>query len=477
MRRVLQSLVFTIAALPALTIAAPPTDLPVAYTLKWPFLGGGNSYVLDVHQTRGLSVAATRTPDEVDLHAQAAQGEIEWHDLWAYYTSPRTQGRIASYENDHANMLKNPDYYFLVERPLAEFEPGTPYGRRSRQWQAGELEVDFRRGDKDVTIAGLDAEHYVVTLAFDHDFDVADETAAERFEFRRDFWFASALPYSRLQTQHLDRHLFVDDSIERLKAAAGRLNDAVLARLEPQMREAGMLVKARIERGEETIVTEVHNLRSAPALDTQPVAETPLLRSFDQYMALLEPLFGQRHLGANPPPGGESKLTLPATDGHEAGQADGKAGFQVGEAGDLALALTFQATSGDHGYLFLVRPHHGRPATGTYDVVGKRDDDVLERLSKNELMAYAEGFQVVGLIEGKKRLTAIVGETAAGQVEITAIDDKRLAGRMDLDVEALAVDADGKPVRIEVGAEFEAVPASQLIQRATDTSKLLADDR
>ncbi|MDZ7809901.1 MAG: hypothetical protein U5L11_06790 [Arhodomonas sp.] len=416
--------------------------------------------------------AATRKPDEPGLHEQAAQGEIEWHDLWAYYAGRRTQDRIASYENDHANMLDNPDYRFLVERPLAEFEPGKPYGHRTRQWQAGELEVDFRRGDKDATIAGLEAKHYVVTVAFDHDFDVGDETPGERFEFRRDFWFASDLPYSRLQTQHLEQHLFLDASNERLKAAAGRLNDAVLGRLEPQMRKAGMLVKTRIERDEETIVTEIHNLRRAPALDTQPVADTPLLRSWDQYMALLEPLFGQRHISTNPPPGGESSLTLPA------GQASGKAGFQVGEAGDLALALTFESASGDNGYLFLVRPYHGRPATGSYDVVGKRDEDALEQLSTEELEAHAENFQVVGLIKGEDRLTAIVGETADGQVQITASDEEHLAGRMDLEVEALAAYANGKSVtlpderRIRGGAGFPAYATGDRHQQATQQRAL-----
>ena len=167
MKRALQSLIFTIAVLPAVTLAAPPSDLPIAYTLKFPFLGDGNSRVLDFHQTSGLSVAAVRKADEPGLHARAAEGEIEWHDIWAYYTGPRTQGRIAVYENDHANMLDNPEYRFLVEQPLEAFEPGKPYGLR--QWQAGELEIDFRRGDKDATIAGLDAEHYVATLAFDHD--------------------------------------------------------------------------------------------------------------------------------------------------------------------------------------------------------------------------------------------------------------------------------------------------------------------
>ena len=478
MKRLLRYLIFTIAALPALALAAPPTELPIAYSLKFPFSGyDGSRRVRDVHQTTGLSVAATRKPDEPGLHEQAAQGEIEWHDIRAYYTGPRTQGRIAVYENDHAEMLDNPEYRFLVEQPLEAFEPGKPYRYRSRQWQAGELEIDFRRGDKDASIAGLDAKHYVATLSFDHDFDVGDETPGQRFQFRRDFWFAPALPYSRLQTRHLGQHQFLDASDERLKAAAGRLNDAVLARLEPRMREAGMLVKSRIERGDETIVTAIQNLRSAPTLDTQPVAETPVLRSWDQYMSLLEPLFGQRQLSANPPSGGESKLMLPATPGHEAEQASGKAGFQVAEAGDLALALTFESASGDDGYLLLVRPYHGRPDTGTYDVVGKRYGDELKQLSENELKAHAENFQVVGLIRGEQRLTAIVGETAAGQVEITASDDERLTGRMDLDMEALAVDADGQSVGIQIGAEFEAVSGSQLIQRPADTSKLLGNER
>ena len=475
MKRALQSLIFTIAVLPAVTLAAPPSDLPIAYTLKFPFLGDGNSRVLDFHQTSGLSVAAVHKADEPGLHARAAEGEIEWHDIWAYYTGPRTQGRIAVYENDHANMLDNPEYRFLVEQPLEAFEPGKPYGLR--QWQAGELEIDFRRGDKDATIAGLDAEHYVATLAFDHDSDAGDETPAEHFEFQRDFWFAPALPYSRLQTQHLGQHLFLDAADERLEYAAGRLNDAVLARLEPQMREAGMLVKTRIERGDETIVAQVQNLRRPRALDMEPVAETPLLRSWDQYMSLLEPLFGQRHMSANPPPGGESNLKLPGADGHGAEQASGKAGFQVTEADDLALALTFESASGDSGYLMLVRPYHGLPATGAYDIVGKRDKDTLQQLSTDELKVYAEGFQIVGLIEGADRLTAIVGQTAAGQVEISASDDERLAGRMELDLEALAVDADGQSVDIQTEAEFEAAPASEVIQRPTRTSRLIGDGR
>ena len=128
-------------------------------------------------------------------------------------------------------------------------------------------------------------------------------------------------------------------------------------------------------------------------------------------------------------------LSVPATR---------KAGFQAGEAGDLALALTFESASGDSGYLFLVRPYHGRPDTGIYDVVGKRDNDALEQLSEGELKAHAENFQVVGLIKGEQRKTAIVGETAAGQVEITANDEERLTSRMDLALEALAVGADGQ---------------------------------
>ena len=141
------------------------------------------------------------------------------------------------------------------------------------------------------------------------------------------------------------------------------------------------------------------------------------------------------------------------------------------------LALTFESASGDSGYLMLVRPYHGLPATGVYDIVGKRDKDTLQQLSTDELKAYAEGFQIVGLIEGADRLTAIVGQTAAGQVEISASDEQRLAGRMELDLEALAVDADGQSVDIQTEAEFEAVPASEVIQRPTRTSRLIGDER
>ena len=66
---------------------------------------------------------------------------------------------------------------------------------------------------------------------------------------------------------------------------------------------------------------------------------------------------------------------------------------------------------------------------------------------------------------------------AAGQVEITASDDERLIGRMDLDLEALAVDADGQSVGIQMGGEFEAVSGAQLLQRPTRTSRLLGDER
>lgn len=474
MRSRLQRLVFLIAALPALTVAGPPRDLPVAYTLEWPFLGGDTEYVLDVHQTEGLSVAATRKSDEPGLYQQAEQGGIDWPDLWAYYTGPRTEGRIASYETDHASIMDDPGYVFLVEQPLADFEPGRAYGQRSRPWRASDLEIDFRRGDDDATVAGLDAQHYVATLAFDYDFDTADEAEGQRLEFRRDFWHAPALPYSRLQVRHLDQHLFVDASNDRLKPAAERLNDAVLARLEPQMREAGMLVRTGLKHGDHNVVTEIRNLRSAPALDMQPVADTPLLRTRDQYMSLLEPLFGFRLLDSNPLPGGESSVKLAAAHSHEAAQAGGKAGFQIGEAGDLALALTFENAEGDPGYLFLVRPHFGRPAAGTYGVVGKRK--ALEEMSRSELRDYAGNFQVVGLISrGEDRLTAFTGETAGGQVEITESSDRRVTGRMTLDLESLAAYDDGATTTIRVSAEFDAVPATGLIQRASDTSELLAD--
>lgn len=456
-----------LVAIPAL--AAPPSELPIGYTMERMVGGEQDDYVNDFHLTTQRSLAHYRKANERTLYELAESGPVEWADVNAWFASPRTDGALARYEEDHANMLDNPAYLFLVRQPLQAFEPGASYREPPYTWRAENLEVDFSRGEQDQKIAGVETEHYVATIAFDYTTAYHEET--NRFELRRDMWFAPSLPYTRLA----HRQPFIDASHDTLSWTRGRLEDGIIARLEPRMRKAGLLLKTSFERDGETIVATARNLRSAPALDTRPVAKTPLLESRAQYMALLEPLFGNRFLDENGPVDGESSVKLPAVAGHDALRASGKAGFQVHENGDLGLALTFEADNGDSGYLMLVRPHHGLPRTGEYPVTDKRDDSALEKLSAAELKSHAENFQIVGLIEGEDRITAFLGENADGRITINESSDQRLAGEISLDLEALAAAADGQVATTQITGCFEAVPTPGLMTNPTDTSELLAD--
>ncbi|MFN2335233.1 MAG: hypothetical protein ABR550_12515 [Wenzhouxiangellaceae bacterium] len=355
-------------------------------------------------------------------------------------------------------------WYFRIPEPGA-LEIGKRYSETidppdprkepfQRQWWIDNLDVVWREGDDDRQVAGLAADHVIVQITYDYYWQDAGEESPEhdRVESRRDFWFTGAHRFSPLQ---LLPHRNLNDSrfVYFGRRGASRVNQHVYQKLLPRLREAGMLVRTKVDVGTDQDVIALQSLEQNREIDIERYRDWPRIpesREDGSVGALMmsEMVGGAR---SNDPaselqlPTGTDYRTLPAT-----------ASFQVTDRGDSAVALSFETESGGDGLLLLLRAHHGRPAPGDYASGPILDRHAMQAMSTEALLAYAEDFQAYGVFEDSEGNVTTYTSAGEGTVSVTASEQKRITGEFDIEAEAVELYGAGAAETRRIRGQFDA---------------------
>ncbi len=338
-----------------------------------------------------------------------------------------------------------------------------------RQWWIDNLDVVWRDGDDDRQVAGLAADHVSVEVTYDYYWQDAGEKSPEheRVESRRDFWFAAAHRFSPLQ---LLPHRYLSDSqlVYSGKRGAPRVNEHVYQKLLPRLREAGMLVRTRLDVWDDVIALQ--SIERGREIDIERYRDWPRIPESREDGAvgalMMSEMVGDAR--SNDP---ASELHLPTGTDHRTFPAT--ASFQVTDGGDFAVALSFETESGGDGLLLLLRAHHGRPAPGDYGSGPILDRQAMQAMSTEALLAYAEDFQAYGVFEDPEGNVTTYTSAGAGTVSVTASEQQRIAGEFEIEVEAVELYGASAAETRRIRGQFDATrplegrmmsPVSQILR-------------
>ena len=461
--------------LAATLASAAPASLPILYEINAPFYYQ-QPHAVTVHQTAGLSVGVANPADASPFRETEDGAKTLTYADVPYAVGPRTGGRLAK------GQRLNRWYFRISESEPLEvgkhysrmYDPPSPRDEPyKREWWVENLTVDWARGDEDAKLAGLQAKHYTLRVAYDyHRINHDDgEKIEERIVSRRDFWFAERFPFSPLQM--LPLQIGNDQRFVCFCSQGGdRVNQAVHNRLQDELHSAGMLVRTRLESNQGEATVEVSAIRAAPTLDMNRYAQWPAIPE-SQDRAAAGALFLAKALGDAPPGQGSADIEFNTdSDAPLAITADSSY-FKVNEMGDLAIASVFNAGDGAQGMLLLMRPHHGAPKAGTFDSGAQVSTDALKAMSTEALKAQAERYQALAVVEQRDTLT-IYASTDAGSVTIDKAGGESVSGSFKLAMEAVDTFGDGSVQQRTVSGRFEAVtglkarmrsPIAQLLSR------------
>ena len=208
-------------------------------------------------------------------------------------------------------------------------------------------------------------------------------------ESRRDFWFAGAHRFSPLQLlphRNLNDNRFVYFG----HRGASRVNPHVYQKLLPRLREAGMLVRTRVDVYTDPDVIALQSIERGREIDNERYRDWPRIPESREVGAVGALMMSEMVGGArsNDP---ASELQLPTGTDHRTLPAT--ASFQVTDRGDSAVALSFETESGGDGLLLLLRAHHGRPAPGDYASGPILDRQAMQDMSTEALLAMPRTFR------------------------------------------------------------------------------------
>lgn len=440
--------------------AAAPDSLPVRYSLSSPLYGSGD-LVVRLHQTQSLTYARVMAADGGDLHERVQAGELNLAANNSYIAGDRTGGRLGKFQN--------------MGRPVYQISDGAGLETGKRypdpdsdgvEWRVSDLDVSLQRGNGDRTVAGLEAQHYVLRVSYRHErFEPgSDDPRTERIESRRDFWFARSLPFSpaQLLPLQLANSRFVTYGPDRIQ-------DGIYARVADRMRAAGMLVRTALDHRGKAVTVTVEDLAGAPALDLAALNDAPLVPE-SVADAAIGPLFMSRMMADRMPEGGQGSLTFSRTDGGDPLDVTGRSAYTVADSGDTAIVQTFRTEDGARGMFMLMRPHLGKPSAGTYGTAERLHRAALEAMPTDRLRARANDFQALGVLEDERGLTVFTS-AVDGEVVLMPGEGEGLTGRLSLTMESLSA-FDGTIGQQQVVGSFESVPGLEMRMRSP-TSRLL----
>ena len=462
MRPVSLALATALAAVPVTGVGwarADSIDTPVVYDVATPFAG---TRVVILQDPNGLSAAhrpyaGEASPLEPGAEVDGGPDALNWH-----FEGPRTGGRLAMYDLKMIEVLETDPLergarYVDARRGAERFDPADHDAADA--WSASDIEASLARGETDQTVAGLETQHYVLTVTYrfaTYGADGAPATAQERTH-EQDLWLSSALPFTPLQlVPGLPYGYALSGSGKTL------IDKAVLAAIKPRLAELGGVVRTRQPAPrdrdgiDEPVVLEITEPEPAeplalPALVSAPVVPERLLD------AVVGPLFISEMLqgGAAVSPDGTGALTA---DGDVAVAFDNaRSAWRVTPGDDFALAVAAGGEAAARGLLVLLRPVRGIPGRGQYETVGRVGSiSDLQAMDAAALDARTAKFQGFGLIERDGARYVLTGFSTGG-VTIEAGDGPRVRGTLTGALNAVRIDTGEAVDPIKIDAEFDAV--------------------
>ena len=447
----------------AVSEASPPSDPPLTYSYKTGMTFDDDVQVLQVHHGRRLSVAKLHPTGEAGFYADGDQ-PFDWAQSYTWVTGAMTDDRLARYQNVGKKILQI--------REIEALEPGVvrePSSRRGSPWMVEDLAVSLQPGERDMTVAGVRASHYVVEVSYEKITNPGkDNESRTDVQATRHFWFDAERPFSPLQTLplQLDKRLFV--AFEE-----SAIQEGIYLALRERMQELGMLVRMEYTgRDGEPRAFAVDSIEQARPLDLSSLDDV-LVFTDSQADAIAGPMFMSEMIRDSMDKQGAARFEMPVDA--DSIEVEGSSGFSVMESGDFAIAMTFTAGADDdgiRGMLLLMRPHHGQPDSGNHTTARNLGRGVLTTMTAAEIENHARGFQALGVVRDGNAFHVLT-EAVGGEIQLTRSDTERVSGDYRLEITTMH---DGRTETREISGSFDA-PAGDIGQFNHPASRLIDNKR
>ncbi|MGM0517848.1 MAG: hypothetical protein ACQER6_09630 [Pseudomonadota bacterium] len=433
-------------AFSAASMGAPPTDLPLTYSYNTAMEIGDGRQVLQVHHGKDVSVAKLHTEGESGFYANGDE-PFAWAQSYTWVTGAPTDGRLARYQNVGKKILQ--------VREIEPLEPGViqePSSRRDAPWAIENLEVSMQPGDRDMTVAGVEASHYVVEVNYEKIVNPGTDAEKRRpVAGTRHLWFDAQRPFSPLQTLPLQ----MSDSLF-VTYEDPAIQEGIFLSLRDRMKELGMLVRMEMAgRDGQAHAFAVERIERAGPLNLADLDAVPIFTD-SQADSIAGPMFMSEMVRDSLDEQGLARIDVPRSDG-EPIEVNGSAGFTTMDSGDFALAMTFakgNEDGGTRGMLLLLRPYHGQPEPGRHGMSHHLGRAALDEMSAEEIETHARDFQALGVMrDGDDFL--VLTEAVDGEVTLERSDAEGIIGEYRLE---MTVMANGGSHTREVRGSFDAPP-------------------
>ncbi|QDG53647.1 hypothetical protein FIV42_23740 [Persicimonas caeni] len=426
------------------------------------------------------SVYSVYQADGVTMMVRHPRQEAPQFDKPTWYANAATDGRLVRVLQAHRPVLVKPG--------SGGYKPGTRERRRRRDDVSyvayDNLETKLVRGEKDRKIAGQKTHHYILHLGFEGTRfdDTGEKVEQKKLAYEHHLWIAEDLPYSPAFAQpfRIIGRLFVGDD-------GTKLGEYIYDQVRPELEAKGLVLGMEFrQKGEKAAKYRLEAERFGKAKARK--ATLPEYPIIDQKtFAKITPLsFVSRMVApSDEEAAGKSSFEL-SYKGDAKGDIEGTAVWGTNTHGDFALLLSLPSKFGSEQgaaaegasskeiFLLLMRPMHGRPEEGEYEVANVVDD--IESLSKEELEALSQKFTVMAVIRERKKdaehpdIYALT-EAAEGKVTVSK-GEEGLQGTIELELNGIALSTDASKASIEVKASFSARKALDNVGSSTITQVL-----
>ncbi len=413
--------------------ASSKLTLPIAYEFNDPNPWVKNS-VYTVYQTDKDTV--------VLRHPNGEPPKFDHFDpsrTSAWYAGKASGQKIARVLEVHRPVLVRP--------AVGDYKPGMRerrHGRNGVSFVAYDgLHTELVRGDAERTIAGHKTHAYLLKIRFQGTrFDKSGKKLGQKnYAYAHRLWIAEDLPYSpafALPFRVIGR-LFVEDDDTRL-------GEYILNQVRDDIRQKGLVLGVEFRR--EGAKKPLYQMQaSALRRPKTKLAEMPSYPVIDDDMfSKIAPVTILSHMlePTDKKAAAASHFEL-SYSGDAKGKVRGTAVYGTNEHGDFALLLRVPLPA--HGkkqprrqvFLLLMRPMHGNPAKGDYQVSNAVDD--LDSLPDEKLEELSQLFTVMGIVRAKSRHAKYPNVFALLDVKKGAVtissDEDGLTGKLELKLDGV----------------------------------------
>ncbi|MFP4600354.1 MAG: hypothetical protein ACLFVJ_19015 [Persicimonas sp.] len=405
------------------------------------------------------SVYSVYQADDITLMTRHPEREEPQFDNPSWFATEATDGRMVRGHEAQRPVLVKPDAGDY--RPGAAEKRGGPESSWTMTYD--DLDTEWVRGDDDREIAGQPTEHHILKVSYRGTREAAgSKDREESFSYEHHFWSAPQREFSPAFAVpfRLMGRLFVDDD-------STRLGEYIFESVREELSKKGLVLRVefrvadadkpkytlevdRLEPAEQRSV----ELPSHPIVDEQTFAR---ITSATMVSRMIEP--------SDPEAARESRFEV-EFGGELSGASTGRAVYGVNEHGDFTLLLSFTVDTdegqGDSGRrklsLLLMRPMHGQPTAGDYEVENVADD--IDALSKEQLQELSKFFTVMAVVRQDKadgEHPDVYALLDADDGELTIADDEEaLSGEIDLKLRGLCLSEEAREVKVEIRGSFDA---------------------